>query len=194
MKPYRQNPLKVEVKKWKQVPKSYIKLMVNQRVKEFGKNTKNFEEDEKRSIFFFIKDKGKIVSFGMLEPIKINYLKKHYNILGISTIISVVRKKGYGTILMKEMIKYLKKKGKTGLGFTGNKTISFYEKAGLKTKKLFGKRFAVRNPKTGEIRFEKKGDEGDGLYYEGKDKLISKMLKTKSIGYYWIPNLEEPHW
>lgn len=67
-------------------------------------------------------------------------------------------------------------------------------KIGMKTKKEFGRRFAMKNPKTGEITFEAEGDVGDGLYYESKDKFITKVLKTKSIGYYWVEDLKEPHW
>ena len=92
------------------------------------------------------------------------------------------------------MINHLKKTGKTGLGFCGRQNTKFYGKAGLKTKRLFGGRFALKNPKTGEVRFEEKGDEGDGLWYDGKDKLISKMLRTKGIGYYYLPNIKSPHW
>ena len=153
---------------------------------------KDFNKDyPKGTIFFFVIRDSKIKSFGGLQPIKINYLNKDYNILGICNIFSVERGKGYGTILIKEMIKYLKKTSKTGLGFTGNKTAYFYERAGLKSKKKFSQRLALRNPKTKKLKFDK--DICPGVYYEGKDKLISKMLKTKSIGYYWLPRLKEPH-
>ena len=173
---------------------SYEKTLMNKiRVREGGKGCKkDFNKDyPSGTVFFFVKERGKILAFGGLEPIKINYLGKDYNILGICNIFSVEKGKGYGSILIKEMIKYLKKKGKTGLGFTG--AIKFFKKVGLKTRKDFGKRFALRNPKTGKMRFAKKGDEGDGIYYEGKDRLISKMLKTKSVGYYWLPRLKELH-
>jgi hypothetical protein len=186
--------IRTEILKFNQIPKSYINIMIKARIKEYGKNTKNFEEDEKRAIFFFVKNNQEIVSFGMLEPIKINYLKKSYTIWGIGNIISIKKGKGYGTILIKEMIRYLKKTKRTGLGFCGHRTTKFYEKAGLKIIRLFGKRFALKNPRTGELRFEAPDDIGDGLYYEGRDKLISKMLKTKSIGTYWLPNLKNPHW
>ncbi len=170
------------------------KILMNKiRVREGGKGIKkDFSKDYPAgTIFFFVKEKDKILSFGGLEPIKINYLGKDYNILGICNIFSVEKGKGYGGILIKEMIKYLKNKGKTGLGFTG--ATEFFKKTGLKTEKLFGKRFALKNPKTGELRFAEKGEEGDGIYYEGKDKLISRMLKTKSLGYYWLPRIKELH-
>jgi len=64
----------------------------------------------------------------------------------------------------------------------------------LKIKKRLGLRFALKNPQTGEIKFEAKGDVGDGLYYESKDKLISKIIKTKGTGYYWLSDIKDPHW
>ena len=157
------------------------------------KDKKDFNKDyPKGTILFFVKEDNKIKSFGGLEPVTINYLSKNYEILGICNIFSVERGKGYGTILMKSIIKHLKKTGKTGLGFTGHKTAEFYEKTGLKSKKDFSLRLEMENPKTKE-RIPDPDGGCPGIYHEGKDKLISKMLKTKSTGTYWLPRLKEPH-
>ena len=51
----------------------------------------------------------------------------------------------------------------------------------------------MRNPKTGKLIKDPDGP-CPGIYYEGKDKFISKVLRTKSIGYYWLPEIKEPHW
>jgi hypothetical protein len=56
----------------------------------------------------------------------------------------------------------------------------------LHTKKDFVKRFIYINPIT---KKEIRDNHGDGLYYEGKDKFVSKVLKTKDIVYI---NVE--HW
>jgi len=42
------------------------------------------------------------------------------------------------------------------------------------------KRFAYKNPRTGKIIYD---SDGHGVYYEGKDKLISKILKAKGYAY-----------
>ena len=55
----------------------------------------------------------------------------------------------------------------------------------MKTKKDFIKRFVWIKP-DGERVYD---HEGDGIYCEGKDKIISKILKTKKPVY--IPIL---HW
>ncbi|MBU3923460.1 MAG: GNAT family N-acetyltransferase [Nanoarchaeota archaeon] len=180
------------IKKGKELSKTEIKLMVDSRLKEYGENDKDFESGENQSVFFFVKDSGKVVSFGMLKPVKITYLGKVYNILGIGNIMSVVNGKGYGKILIGEMIEYLKKKGKTGLGFSGESNELFYEKAGLKVRKKFSQRFALRNPWNGKLLFD---DENcAAIYHEGDDRLISKMLKGKGVGTYWIAGMRDPHW
>jgi predicted N-acetyltransferase YhbS len=179
--------MKTEIIRGKNLPKEYANLMNKYREKEFGKAAiKNFKKQELDAIFFFIKDNGKLVAFGMLKPVTINYLGKTYKILGFGSGIAIEKLKGYGKALMKARINYLKERGKTGIGFTSRKKFKFFEKTGLKTKKDFIKRFGYRNPKTKEIV---KDNEGDGIYYEGKDNLIKKMLKTKSIAYCNVP-----HW
>ena len=177
--------MKIKIIKHKNLSRSYFNLINKTRVREWGdserKNKKDFEPDTK---WFFVKDGRKVVSFGGLRPIKINYLGRKYNINGICSIISIEKGKGYGKVLVKAMINYLKKNGKTGLGFTLQ--TKFFEKTGLKAKKNFIQRFVYINPKTGKKTID---NEGDGIYYNGKDNFVSKVLKTKEIVY--IPIL---HW
>ena len=185
--------IKIEIIKDKNLPKEYMNIMNKWRKKDMGpKEVKNFKRDYwPGAKFFFVKDNGEIVAFGGLRNVTINYLGKKYQIFGICNICSIKKRKGYGKILVQSMIKYLKKKGKTGLGFCGNKVSKFYRKSGLKIKKSFSPRFALKNPKTGEIKLD--SDICYGVYYEGKDKLIRKVLLTKSTGYYYLPDVKEPH-
>ena len=168
--------IKVQIIKNKNLAKEERELINRARVKEWGiGERKDFSKDfEPETKWFFFKDKDAIVALGALRPIKITYLDKKYNILGISSIISLEKGKGYGKLLIKEIIDYLKKKGKTGLGFT-IKT-EFFKKAGLKTEKDFIKRFIYKKPNGEEII----DNEGDGIYFEGKDRFISRVLKNKS--------------
>ena len=169
----------VETKKGKELLPREIKLMINSRIKEYGRNTIDFHK-EWRNTYLFVKENNKIVSFGMLKPVKIDYLGKTYSILGLANIIAVKKGKGYGRILIKSMIENLKKKGKTGLGFCDKKVTLFYNKSGLETKKGLIKRFKYKDKKTGEIIVD---NDGDGLYYNGRDDLINKILSTKSTAY-----------
>lgn len=156
----------------------YQKSLINKaRIKEWGRGEKkSFKKDfEPNTKWFFIKEKSKVVALGGLRPIELIYKNKSYNILGICSMIALEKGKGYGKILTQEMIKYSKKMGKTILGFT--KKAKIFEKCGLKTKKDFIKRFVWMN-KNGEKVLD---DDGDGIYYEGKDKFVSKVLKNKGM-------------
>jgi GNAT superfamily N-acetyltransferase len=162
-------------------------LMNRARIKAWGKKQKkDYTKDyEPETLFFFVKEGKKVVSVGGLRPITIDYLGKRYNIKGICHIIAIEKGKGYGRVLIEAIIRYLKKTNKTGLGFCGPKVTGFYEKCGLRTKKDLVERFIYINPITKkQIR-----DDGDGLYFEGKDKFISRVLKTKDIVY-----INVKHW
>lgn len=98
----------------------------------------------------------------------------------VLVIVTVRRGEGYGRVLLVAMIKYLKKNGKTGLGFCARKNLPFYEKVGLGTKKDLMGRFRYRNPKSGRLAPRKKGD---GMFYGGKDGFVDKVLGDKSQVY-----------
>ena len=178
---------KVQIIKGNKISDEQLAFINKQRAKEFGKDIIQFTKGEhKDTLFFFLTAKKEILAFGLLRDIKIKYLNKKYQIGGIAGVISIKKKKGFGRILVEAQIKYSKKKGKTILGFCGRKVLPFYEKVGLRTKKDFIKRFVYKNPRTGK---EIVDDDGYGVYYEGKDRFISKVLSTKSVVY--IPIL---HW
>ena len=184
----------IEILKTKELPKSYEILMNKWRKIEFGpKEVKNFKKDFKANdLFFFVKDKNKIIAFGGLRHVKVEYLNKKYDIYGICNIVAIKKGFGYGQLLLSAMINFLKKKKKTGIGFCISKISKFYEKAGFKVIKDLTQRFVWRNPKTNEIRYDKEG--GDGFYIEGNDKLMSKLLKGKGKAYYYLPDIKNPHW
>ncbi len=171
------NSISIEVIKNENLSKSQKEMINSARVREWGEDErKDFSKDYETDMrWYFVKDKGKVVSLGGLRPVKINYLGKRYNILGICTIISLVKGKGYGKILISFMKNHAYKTGKTILGFT-NKT-EFYKKAGLKNKKDLIRRFVYVKP-NGEKVYD---NEGDGIYYEGKDNFVSNILKTKRL-------------
>lgn len=174
----------VEVVKNKNLTKTQKETINHARVSHWGEvQRKDFNKDyEPDALWFFVKKKNRVVSLGGIRPIKVEYLGKKYNIGGICSTISLEKKKGYGKIMVYSMINYSKKTGKTLLGFTGK--TEFFKKAGLETKKNFIKRFRYKNPKTGKIEID---NEGDGIYYEGKDKFISNVLSNKSLAYIDVP-------
>lgn len=170
--------MKIEIKKGEELSKKELDFLINQTNKIFYSNKKRKEvEDklkkEKNSYFFLLKEDNKILSYCFLKPTKIIYKKKNYNIFGIRHTISVKSKRGYGTILMKKVIKFLEKKEKTGLGFTGSNVAKFYKKVGFKTKAKLRQRFFPDYSKEKVAHW--------GFYIEGDDKIINRLLKNKSI-------------
>ncbi len=168
----------IESKKIKELSSSEMNLMNKGRIINFGKDTiKDWKKEYPlNSEVIFVKNNNKIVSFLVLRPIKINYMKKSYNIYGICSVISFEKSRNYGRILISATISFLQVKKKSALGFT-NKTI-FFNKAGLKTEKELIKRFVYINPKTKEKICD---DDGDGIYYNGKDNFIMEVLSSNSI-------------
>jgi len=163
----------IEQKKTSELSKKEMKFMNSWREREFGDSeTKDFKKDYPDSLFFFLKQGSKIFAFGTLIPLEINFLDKNYNILGISNIISVEKGRGYGRMLVYDMIKYLEKEGKTGLGFCPPRVSEFYNECGFNVKKDFIKRFQSNGTKD---------EEGDGIYYPGTDGFVNKILSTKDI-------------
>jgi len=163
-------------------------MMNDSRVREFGESTvKDYDNDfPKKTIFFFVLDMGKIQSFGGLRPVEINYKGKKYKIMGLCSVISKEKNKGYGRELIKAMIRYLKKKKLTGLGFCGKRITPFYEKCGLESIQDFILRFHYKNPVSGLIEID---DDGDGIYSEGEDGFIQKVINSKDTVL-----IDIPHW
>ncbi len=146
------------------------------------KNRKPFTNDK----FFIVRSpKKKILSVGRLRPIKIRFLGKFYNIQGIADIVSVIKRRGYGKILMRAIYNYLSYRKQTGVGFCGRKNSPFYQKCGFKIAKTLIERFLYKNPQGKLIKIK-----GDVLYLSGNDGFIEKVLshpKEKVL----IPF---PHW
>ena len=177
--------IEIEMKTNKELSKREEDLMNSSKSKEYGSKytRRSFKKDYPDSIFFFVKDDDKIVAFGAFRKLTLEFRGKRYNILGICNILTIKRGMGYGRILITAMIKYLKKTSKTGLGFCHPTRTLFYKKAGLGIKKGFIRRVVYKNPDTGKLEPEYAHAHADGVYYEGRDKLITKILKGKSIAY-----------
>jgi len=187
--------MKLEIIKDQNLSKEYMKIMNLNRKKNFGpKEVKNFKTDYYPGAkFLFIIEDNKIVAFCGLRKVSLNYRNKNYNILGLCNVISVITNKGYGKELMKRMISYLKKQNKTALGFCDNRKANFYKTSGLKVKKDFSMRFALKNPKSKELKFD---SPCYGIYINGKDNLVKKMIKDKKkeLAFYYLKDVKDPHW
>lgn len=137
-------------------------------------------------IFFIVHDQNGIISVGTLQTIKIKFLGKKYDILGIGGIASLIKKKGYGKILMTAMHNYIIKKRKTAIGFCSSDNSIFYKKCSFKIAKDFVKQFLYIDTKGKQIK-NKRDD--DVIYLSGKDKFMEKVLHSKENVL-----LTRPHW
>lgn len=170
----------IEIKKNTELTKNEMELMYHSKKKEYGEqNIRNFKEGYPNSIFFFVKDEKKIVAFGALRNLTLKFEGKDHKILGICNILTIKRRMEYGRILIASIINYIKKSGKTGLGFCVSQRTMFYKTTGLKVKKNLIPQVVYKNP-AGKLEPENRAD---GVYYEGKDKFVTKLISSKSIAY-----------
>lgn len=116
----------------KDLSQETIEYMVKHRMREYGENKKDFENNERNSIFFFLEDDDIIKAFGMLKPVTLYYDDKKYQIMGIWNIMAVEKSKWYGTVLMKHIMNYLKNNEHVGMGSTHGNNFTFYEKCGFR--------------------------------------------------------------
>ena len=166
-------------KKAKDLTNSEINLMNNTRVKLWGKDAKvNFKKEDSKGEFIFVKSNNKIKAFGMMKPVKIKLGKTTYEILGMRRGMAIEKRKGWGRILNAARLLELKRSEKTGVAFTGTKNIPFFKAAGYEIKKNGIRKFRYLNPKTKELIYD---PDGQMIYYEGKDKFVTKLLKSKTF-------------
>jgi hypothetical protein len=126
------SPLKTEIILGKDLPEKYIDMMNSQRIKEYGENTKDFKNNEQESTFFFLKENDQIKAFGMLKPVILHYENKTYQIVGIANVIAMEKSKGFGTIIMQQITKYLEENNLVMVGNTYIDNFEFYKKCGYR--------------------------------------------------------------
>lgn len=125
------NKPKIEEKIGKDLSEEIIKLMVDNRIQEYGENTKDFKNNEQESIFFFVKKDNEIKAFGLLKPVTIYFSSREYKIMGIGNIMALEKGKGYGKVIMDHVKKYLEKHNFVGIGNSYKDNFEFYKKCGF---------------------------------------------------------------
>ena len=131
-------------------------------------NLKRFSGDT----FFILRDsKNNVLSLGRLRPVKIIFSGKKYGVQGIADIVSVVKKKGYGKVLMQAILQHLSKNKQTGIGFCKQKNRLFYKKSGFTVKKNLLNRFVYDEENKQKI------DDDIVFYIDGKNGFMKNMLK-----------------
>ena len=169
--------MKIISKKTRNLTKKEIEFMNLARMNEYGTGSEvDFKKEDKNGEFIFVKDGNKIMAFGMMKPVKVKLGNKRYTIMGLGRDLSLEKRKGWGRKFNSGRISKLKALGKTGVAFTGRKNIDFFKKVGYNIEKNGIKKFRYLNPETKKLV---KDDDGDMVYYEGKDRFITKLLNSK---------------
>jgi hypothetical protein len=137
-------------------------------------------------IFFIVKDKSKLLSVGALETVFVKFRNKKYKLRGISSVVSVVERKGYGKMIMKKMIEYVKAKNLTAVSFCSRHNTPFYKKCGLCIAKDEVKRFVHKKK---DETLEKNTDDRDVIYISEDNKFMKDFLSHKKdlayVPYFW---------
>jgi predicted N-acetyltransferase YhbS len=165
-------------KKVKDLSKKEIDFINSFRVKDSGEKARlDFKKVDRKGEFIFVKENGRTMAHGMMKPVKVKLNGKEYSIFGMGRGRAIIKKRGYGRLLNSARLFKLSRAGKTGIAFTARHNIGFFQKVGFKIEKNGIRKFAYKNPKTKKLVYD---NDGDMVYYEGKDKFVTKLLNSKN--------------
>lgn len=146
------------------------------------------ENDDWVKDYFLLKNvAGELLAFGRLHQVEVEFQGKPYSILGIATIVSAIKGKGYGKRLMLGIKEFATTQEKTAIGFCNPTNTPFYEKCGYRILVDGVKQFAYRES-DGNLVFD--GRPGDVLYLDGKDELMAEVLDNPQELVY----MSRKHW
>lgn len=177
------NNIRIVIKLGHELDDSIIKFMVDNRIREYGENTKDFENKERESTFFFLYYNDEIKAFGMLKPVSLYYENVEYPIMGLANVMALEKGKGYGTIIMKEINEFLDKNKLSALGNTWIHNFDFYKKCGYTFFHNLIDRMVYKTPEGKELKTERENydmfiyDPNNQLkkIVEGEDEIIIKV-------------------
>jgi hypothetical protein len=171
-----QNPV-VSMILGKDISKDDLYVINKWRIAEF--NSETFisplpDNSDWEKPYFFVKNNDILMSFGRLHTIYVHFHRSElYSILGISTVISIEKGKGYEKMIMTKMREYIKERNMTAIGFCNPSNSIFYEKCKYSIIKNGVRRFTFLN----EDEKELPSKPGDIIYFEGREGLIEEMKK-----------------
>jgi hypothetical protein len=172
----------IQIKHGRELTDKELEIINKARFEKFG--SKNVihpmpdNEDWEKLYFIKYTDSGDVGAFARYHNVSVEFNGKTYEILGSATLIALIPGKGYGAEVKKEMIKFAQEQGKTSIGFCNPKLSDYYASLGCGIIKDGAKRF-YQKEKDGNLKQFMLGN--DVLYIEGKDNLISEMLKYPDL-------------
>lgn len=165
-------------KKGIELNKEELDLINSYRIREFNSDTTWSPDNLKTyadSEIFIIKDND-IKAFGRLIPIDIYFQQKEYHIWGIGAIIAIEKGRGYGKMLVEDMITFQGNNPRDAvIGFCNSDIAQFYSKCGFSILNDGAERFIYVD----ESDIEEKSKKEDVIYYP-KDNKIIDILKQEA--------------
>jgi hypothetical protein len=178
--------MEIEIIKGDQLSDNTIDIMNQQRLHEYGENTKDFRKNELESIFFFVNNDSQIKAFGMLKPVRITYQGQSFQILGIGNIIAREKGQGWGKLLMSEIMGYLKRESHVGLGFCDKPVVGFYANCGYDIIENLSTRFRYQYAKETNGR-EILRNPRDILCFDTNQSFINTLCSSDDLVYINVP-------
>jgi hypothetical protein len=177
-------------KKGSELDRDELDVINKWRVKEFRSDTlwgpgtlPAFGDSE----MFLLKDNGTLLAFCRLRPIKITvYSRTGTNIWGLGAVVTIVRGKGYGKMLLSDVITFLDSGDKVMVGFCSPDNSGFYEKSGFSVLPDGATRFIYINGKNERIA----GKPGIAFFYPRDNKILTALLTDPELS---ITHFV-PHW
>jgi hypothetical protein len=171
----------IQIKKGKELTSTELELMNKARVVHF--NSKNAiqplpdNEDWEKLYFLKYTDSGELGAFARYHNVLITFNGINYEVLGSATLIALIPSKSYGADVKKEMIKYAKEKDKTSIGFCNPKLSGYYKSLGCGIIIDGAQRFYQKQTDGNLKQFQ----DGDVLYINGADNLITEILQNPTL-------------
>ena len=169
-------PSYVQIKPGRKLTKKELNLINSHRQKEFGQvaliepSPTNEDWDKK---YFLVKNlRGQLLAFGRFHDVEVVFMDQTYQVLGLASVVSLVRKKGFGKKLVKKMYQWARKNKKTVIGFCDPRVAGFYHKCGLETE-LRGSNRLLRG--IGIYKMTSYRPDNDLIYTIGPDGFDKKI-------------------
>lgn len=181
----------IQIKLGKDLTVKELEAINEYRLKEFKSKTlinpRKDNENWKAQFFLLYTDEYVLKAFGKLSDIQIALNptgdrvsrpvgSRVYDVPCISTIIATEKGCGFGKQLVQGMIEYVKKTGKTAIGFCETGLLGFYEKCGFGIAPAIDNHFVYQ---------DKEGNvlpnivPGEVIYVSGSDDLMDKILTSQ---------------
>jgi predicted GNAT family acetyltransferase len=166
------------IKKLPELTDNELGVMNQHREKEFGVKPlqRDSVDDPQKWTQILLKDEeDHILAIASLWELSVTFMDKTYTILGVVSVLSVIKGQGYGAMVQQEVLKIVKDAKKTAIGFCSFENSDFYRKCGYNIYHFGNHRFIFRKTDA-ELKFD--SELCDVLYFEGDDQLMTSIKEN----------------